>query len=110
MPILQAAKVDVVFTAHEHVYARSVPLDGQGHGFPGTIHVAAGRSGTKTYPDPAQQVWNESFYNPLDEPNYLTVEVGRNVLLVKAFKASGALLDMWSLHKLRPAANQYSIF
>ena len=110
VPILQAAKVDVVFTAHEHVYARSVPLDGQGHGFPGTIHVAAGRSGTKTYPDPAQQVWNESFYNPLDEPNYLTVEVGRNVLLVKAFKASGALLDMWSLHKLRPAANQYSIF
>ena len=110
VPILQAAKVDVVFTAHEHVYARSVPLDGNGNGFPGTIHVAAGRSGTKTYPDPAQQVWNESFYNPLDEPNYLTVEVGRNVLLVKAFKASGALLDMWSLHKLRPAANQYSIF
>ena len=110
VPILQEAKVDVVFTAHEHVYARSVPLDGNGNGFPGTIHVAAGRSGTKTYPDPAQQVWNESFYNPLDEPNYLTVEVGRNVLLVKAFKASGALLDMWSLHKLRPAANQYSIF
>ena len=110
VPILQAAKVDVVFTAHEHVYARSVPLDGQGHGFPGTIHVATGRSGTKTYPDPAQQVWNENFYNPLDEPNYLTVEVGRNVLLVKVFKVSGALLDMWSLHKLRPAANQYSIF
>ena len=110
VPILQEAKVDVVFTAHEHVYARSVPLDGNGNGFPGTVHVATGRSGTKTYPDPAQQVWNESFYNPLDEPNYLTVEVGRNVLLVKAFKASGVLLDMWSLHKLRPAAGQYSIF
>ncbi|WP_051296691.1 purple acid phosphatase family protein [Anaeroarcus burkinensis] len=110
VPILQEAKVDIVLTAHEHVYARSVPLDGRGNGFPGTIHVATGRSGTKTYPDPARQVWNESFYNPVDEPNYLTVEVGRNVLLVKAFKVSGALLDMWSLHKLRPAANQYSIF
>ena len=110
VPILQEAKVDIVLTAHEHVYARSVPLDGRGNGFPGTIHVATGRSGTKTYPDPAQQVWNESFYNPVDEPNYLTVEVGRNVLLVKAFKVSGVLLDMWSLHKLRPAAGAYSIF
>ena len=110
VPILQEAKVDVVFTAHEHVYARSVPLNGKGNGFPGTIHVATGRSGTKTYPDPVRQVWNENFYNPLDEPNYLTVEVGHTMLLVKAFKASGALLDMWSLHKLRPAANQYSIF
>lgn len=110
VPILQEAKVDVVFTAHEHVYARSVPLDGNGNGFPGTVHVATGRSGAKTYPDPARQSWNESFYNPLDEPNYLTVEVGHTMLLVKAFKASGALLDMWSLHKLRPAANQYSIF
>ena len=110
VPILQEAKVDIVLTAHEHVYARSVPLDGKGNGFPGTIHVATGRSGTKTYPDPARQVWNESFYNPVDEPNYLTVEVGRNVLLVKAFKVSGALLDMWSLHKLRPAAGAYSVF
>ena len=110
VPILQEAKVDVVFTAHEHVYARSVPLDGNGNGFPGTVHVATGRSGAKTYPDPARQPWNESFYNPLDEPNYLTVEVGHTMLLVKAFKVSGALLDMWSLHKLRPAANQYSIF
>lgn len=110
VPILQEAKVDIVLTAHEHVYARSVPLDGKGNEFPGTIHVATGRSGTKTYPDPARQVWNESFYNPVDEPNYLTVEVGRNVLLVKAFKVSGALLDMWSLHKLRPAAGSYSVF
>ncbi|MEA4835297.1 MAG: metallophosphoesterase family protein [Anaeromusa sp.] len=110
VPILQEAKVDVVFTAHEHVYARSVPLDGKGNGFPGTIHVATGRSGTKTYPDPVRQVWNENFYNSLDEPNYLTVEVGHTMLLVKAFKASGALLDMWSLHKLRPAAGSYSVF
>jgi hypothetical protein len=110
VPILQQAQVDVVFTAHEHVYARSVPLDGKENGFPGTVYVATGRSGTKTYPDPAQQVWNESFYNPVDEPNYLTVEVGRNVLLVKSFKVSGTLLDMWSIHKLRPAAGTYSIF
>lgn len=102
VPILDKYHVDVAFTAHEHAYARSYPLyNDQVVDSPdkGTIYVATGRSGTKTYKDTAINEWNTFFYNPLDEPNYLVVEVEGNVLNVRTYKQSGILIDDWSIHK-----------
>jgi hypothetical protein len=101
-PIIDRYHADVVFTAHDHVYARTYPLyGGRAAASPaqGTIYVATGRSGTKTYPDSTAQAWNDFFYNPLEEPNYLAVEVQGNLLTVKAFRQSGALIDAWSIEK-----------
>jgi acid phosphatase type 7 len=102
--ILDKYHVDVVFTAHEHVYARTYPLYGgiaMNSADKGTVYVATGRSGTKTYQDPVVKVGDKFFCNPLDEPNYLVVEVKNDRLMVRNFKKSGALIDDWSIDKPR---------
>jgi len=100
--ILDKYHVDVVFTAHEHVYARTYPLYGgmaMKSADKGTIYVATGRSGTKTYQDPVAKAGDKIFCNPLDEPNYLVAEVKGDMLMVRAFKKSGAIIDAWSINK-----------
>jgi len=102
VPILDKYHADIVFTGHDHVYAHTYPLHGGAvvnSPAEGTIYVATGRSGTKTYQDVLAKGWNEFFYNPLDEPNYLTVEVRGDNLTVKAFKQSGTLIDNWTVSK-----------
>lgn len=94
--------IDVVFTAHEHVYARTYPLYGDeavdSHA-KGTVYVATGRSGTKTYTDTFSREWNEFFINPVAEPNYITVIIRGNVLTVNAFTQSGSVIDSWNINK-----------
>jgi len=102
VPILDKYHVDVVFAGHEHDYVRTYPIygdqvvDSPGNG---TIYVTTGRSGTKTYKDTSASEWDSFFYNPLDEPNYLAVEIKNNILNVKAYKQSGVLIDDWSIIK-----------
>ncbi len=101
-PLLDKHHVDVVFAGHDHDYVRSYPLyDGQIMQNPaqGTIYVTCGRSGTKTYKATLAKEWNEFFFNPIDEPNYMTVEVNGGELSVKSFMQSGALIDAWTVSK-----------
>jgi hypothetical protein len=65
----------------------------------GTIYVATGRSGTKTYHNTMAKDWDQFFYNPLDDPNYITVEMAGNRLTVSAFHQNGTLIDAWSIDK-----------
>lgn len=99
VPVLDTYQVDAVFAGHDHVYARSYPLrGGQIVESPaaGTVYFTTGRTGTKTYPAALAKEWDEVFYSPQDEPNYITVEVNGSRLTVKVFKQSGALIDEWS--------------
>ncbi|SMC51410.1 purple acid phosphatase family protein [Sporomusa malonica] len=101
-PLFDQYHVDVVFTGHDHVYSRTYPLrDGvrTDTSEKGTVYVASGRSGTKTYRNTISKDWNEFFYSPVDEPNYITVEVMGDVLTVKSFKQSGTLIDAWVIRK-----------
>lgn len=100
LPLIDKYQVDVVFSGHDHVYGRSYPLRGGViDKLNGTIYVTAGRSGTKTYQRAMAKDHNEVFYNPVDESNYLTVEVSGSTMTVKVFQRSGFLLDEWSLEK-----------
>jgi hypothetical protein len=101
-PIFDKHQVEVVFTAHDHVYARSGPFHAGKPAEPpqpGTVHVAAGRSGTKTYPNLTANSWNTVFHNPTDQPNYLIVTVAGGMLRVGAVGLDGTLIDAWSLKK-----------
>lgn len=102
VPIFDKYHADVVFTGHDHVYARTYPLYRDmivDSAAKGTVYVATGRSGTKTYKDTVIKDWDQFFHDSVSEPNYLTVEVKDNVLTVKAFTQSGTLIDAWSIEK-----------
>ena len=97
-------QVDLVFTAHDHVYARTAPMYNNKEGtdwdsFRGTIHVATGRTGSKTYENLSEKPWNVFFHNPMAEPIYLGVKSEGVVLHVTAMGVSGQLIDEWTLVK-----------
>jgi len=101
-PVFDQYNVDLVFTAHDHVVARTFPLyNGEVIESPcrGTIYAATGRSGTKTYTNVSAKEWNTFFYNPVEEPTYLVVSVNGGKLQVKAFTQSGELIDEWAIDK-----------
>ncbi|MBU2699366.1 hypothetical protein Ga0466249_000445 [Sporomusaceae bacterium BoRhaA] len=107
-PIIDKYHADIVFTAHDHVYAHTYPLYGGtavNNPATGTIYVATGRSGSKTYADSIAKEWDNFFYNPLAEPNYLTVEAKGSLLTIKAFRQSGGLIDAWSIDKKSGPSN-----
>ncbi|MBP2626825.1 MAG: metallophosphoesterase [Firmicutes bacterium] len=104
VPVLDRYHVDIVFNGHEHVYARTYSLSNDAmvdRPDKGTIYITAGRSGTKANPNICSNDWHEAFYNPVDEPNYITVKIIGDLLTVKAFKQSGALIDSWSIDKTK---------
>ncbi|HWR44501.1 metallophosphoesterase family protein [Sporomusa sp.] len=97
-PLFDRYHVDVVFAGHDHVYARSYPLTGSawtGETGTGPVYITTGRSGKKTFGRAQPKSWNAVFYNPLEQPNYLTVAVSDHSLLIKAFKVNGEVIDTW---------------
>lgn len=101
-PIFDKYHVDLVFNGHDHCVARTVPLNnGKTVDDPakGTVYYITGRSGSKYYKDSTRQIWDAFFYNPTDQPNYVTVEVNSSALTVKAVKQNGNVLDTYTIAK-----------
>jgi len=101
-PAFDRYQVDVVFTAHDHVYARSGPFYAGEPILPpqrGTLHVATGRTGSKTYGTVTAKPWNNVFINPTEQPMFLSVTVNSDTLQVGVFGQNGELVDSWTLVK-----------
>lgn len=102
VPILDAHHVDVVFNGHDHGVARTYALNGDefvSRPSQGTIYYVTGRSGNKSYPDLSQKVWDAFFYDPQDQPNYLSVEITARTLAIRTVKQDGTVLDTFSIDK-----------
>jgi len=102
VPILDKYKVDIVFSGHDHIYARTYPLRSGSivkNNIDGTIYITAGRTGKKTYTRTQRKDYNEVFYNLADESNYITVAVNGSTITVGVFKQTGLLLDEWIISK-----------
>ena len=101
-PVLDKYHADIVFNGHDHGVARTFPVKSgvfSHQPSQGTVYYVTGRSGNKTYDDLLKKPCNSYFYNPLDQPNYLVVEVQGLLLTVKTFKQDGTLLDTYTLDK-----------
>jgi acid phosphatase type 7 len=96
--------VDLVFTAHDHVYALSGPFSAGAVALPpdrGVRYVATGRTGTKTYRTVEAKSWNSVFINPIERPMFLTVTVSGDTLRIGAFDQTGELMDSWQMDKTK---------
>ncbi|MEI6286450.1 MAG: metallophosphoesterase family protein [Bacillota bacterium] len=94
--------VDVVFNGHDHVYARTFPLlDGKAtDNARGTVYVNCGRSGSKKHPlGMVATSLDDSYYNPVDQPNYVEVEITDTRFALKALKQDGAVIDTCVIQK-----------
>ena len=99
MPIFEEFNVDVVFTAHDHVCARTPAMRAGLLTDDGVIYATTGRSGTKVYQTVIKKEWNSTFLNPLDEPTYSMISVNEKKFTVKVLSQSGKLIDKWDIDK-----------
>lgn len=101
VPLFDQFHVDLVFTAHVHSYARTKPLKKGKEDPSGTVYITTGRSGEKVWDKSPQKPMDETFYNPLDMPNYLVLEASSQTLKVDVFKQNGERLDSTEIRKTR---------
>lgn len=102
-PILDKYHADVVFNGHDHCLARTFPIYGDKQvdsPSKGTVYYTVGRSGGYSSNGFKKKVWDEFFYAPRDQPNYLVAEVSENRLTIKAVKQDGTLIDTYTIDKI----------
>ncbi len=97
MPLFDKYHVPLVFTAHEHCYARTEPFQDGKPAAGGTTYVTTGRSGTESYTDTVQRYCDAVYYNPVDMPMYLTLQVKPDTFVVTAYKNDGTVIDEASI-------------
>ena len=93
MPIFDKYDVPLVFTAHDHCYERTVPVKNDTQAETGTIYIATGRSGTESWDAARRKPTDVVYYNPMDMPMYLTLQVEPKDFRVTAFKNDGTIID-----------------
>ncbi len=82
---------------NEHCYARTEPFRDGKPAAGGTTYVTTGRSGTESYTDTVQRYCDDVYYNPVDMPMYLTLQVKPDAFVVTAYKNDGTVIDAASI-------------
>jgi 3',5'-cyclic AMP phosphodiesterase CpdA len=101
-PVLDRYHADIVFNGHEHILARTYPYrEGvkQADTKSGTIYYTVGRSGAKSYKEYTAREWDAFFYNPADQPCYVSVQVEPSRMIITARKQDGSQLDSYTISK-----------
>ena len=98
-PVFDDYQVDLVFSGHTHIYARTAPLKKSTVDSSGTVYITTGRSGTKAYPNTQAQLVDQVFFNPVDMPNYIVLEGTRDSLQIKAYKQDQTMIDQIEIKK-----------
>jgi hypothetical protein len=101
-PVFDKHHVDVVFTAHDHIIARTFPYkNDKKYSNPkdGTVYYITGRSGAKHYDLLFSMPWDEFFYSPRKQPCYLSVSVDKNSLNIAIYNQDGSAIDSYAIVK-----------
>lgn len=93
LPVFDKYRVPLVLTAHEHCYARSVLLRAGAADKSGTVYITTGRSGSEGWRDARKRSFDAVYYNPLDMPVYIELEVRPDAYRIRACKVDGTVID-----------------
>ena len=93
MPIFDKYNVPLVFAGHEHVYARTSPMKGNTPAKEGTVYITTGRSGTEPWAGAVRRPFDTVYYNPMDMPMYLVLQVEPKDFRITAYKTDGTVID-----------------
>ncbi|WP_461225512.1 phosphodiester glycosidase family protein [Lacticaseibacillus suihuaensis] len=93
-PVCDELGIDLVFNGHDHSYGRTKPLVADKAKAGGTVYVAAGHTGDKTYEIAPTQpdVWAKLQQDP-DQKVYLTAHVAGDHLQLLAQQPDGTVVD-----------------
>lgn len=86
VPLFEQYGVDLVLLGHDHLYGRSVPVNG-------VVYVISGGGGAGTYPAEPDEI-NEVC---VQIHHYCILRVGRDALQLEAITIDGELLDTFTL-------------
>lgn len=106
MPIFDKYQVPLVLTAHEHCYERTVPIKNDQQAADGTVYIATGRSGTESWDGSRRKPTDVVYYNPIDMPMYLTLQIEPQDFRVTAFKNDGTVIDTTTIATTATTSNQ----
>ena len=93
LPLFDRYQVPLVFTGHEHCYARTVPVRDSKPDSHGTVYITTGRSGTEAWDGSVRRPFDSVYYNPMDMPMYLVLQVEPDDFRVTAYKNDGTIID-----------------
>jgi len=96
-PLFERHGVDIVFTGHDHFYARSIPLSAQDGGR-GIVHIITAGGGAPLY-DGRKHAWVDACHKT---HHFCVVTASRTRLEVKAIDDDGDIIDTLSLDQGRP--------
>ncbi len=87
-PVLEEYGVDIVFNGHDHLYERSIDING-------TVYIVTGGGGAPLYNG------DSSWWTAYSEGTYhfCLIEIRDDDLLLKAIKRDGTVFDTLRLHK-----------
>ncbi|MCH4167210.1 MAG: metallophosphoesterase family protein [Megasphaera sp.] len=106
MPIFDKYNVPLVFVAHEHVYARTQPMKDNQPAQQGTVYITTGRSGTEPWADAVRRPFDTVYYNPMDMPMYLILQVEPQEFRVTALKVDGTVVDTLAIPAVSPGSSR----
>ncbi len=99
-PILEKMNVDLVLVGHDHVYARTYPMqDGKPNKSTnkGTVYLDGGAAGWKFY-DGIKYDYLTYMYD-VDIPVYSALSISQNEIRIEARTSTGELIDEYSIAK-----------
>jgi hypothetical protein len=89
-PLYTATGVDVVFNGHDHLYERTLPIDG-------VVYVTTGAGGAELYARYRQNAFTAAFVN--DRHSYTHVEVRGRTMRLRQTDTSGEEIDALEITK-----------
>jgi len=102
VPVMEQARVDIVFAGHNHLYERSRPLrGGQIVGDrDGIVYIVTGAGGANRYaikPPESRPPYTEAFYD--EDFSFTLVEVAPTSLRLEQIDLRGRTVDRWELNR-----------